>query len=241
MGGAIDNVREPARHYELSTTLGYLLSLRSFRSLALGASLTMFTIVGLVVWSPAYLARVHGVSSAQAGLSLGMATGLGGIVGGLCAGIFAQRLASRDISWLMRLPALTSLLAAPLAAAFLLLGNSPAAVPMFFGVVVFSVAMLAPVMSATQSLAKVHMRAVAAALVTLTFNFIGSGFGPFAVGFVSDLLAPRLGAASLRAGLLLTAVTSVGACIFFAAGARHLRTDVARKSVEGRLRNRDDL
>jgi hypothetical protein len=126
----------------------------------------------------------------------------------------------------MRLPALTSLLATPLVAAFLLLGASSAAVPMFFGVILCGVAMLAPVMSATQSLAKVHMRAVAAAVVTLTFNFIGSGFGPFAVGFASDLLAPSLGAESLRAGLWLTAITSVGASLAFALGSRHLRTDV---------------
>jgi hypothetical protein len=132
----------------------------------------------------------------------------------------------------MRLPAMTSLLAAPLVGAFLLLGNSPATVPVFFGVVFCSVAMLAPVMSATQSLAKVHMRAVAAALVTLTFNFIGTGFGPFAVGLVSDLLAPSLGAGSLRAGLWLTAAASVGGAVAFAVGARHLRADVSRSTEQ---------
>ncbi|HET9444959.1 MAG TPA: MFS transporter [Steroidobacteraceae bacterium] len=231
--GASDTAVAARAQHPLSTTVRYLLGLKSFCWMTLGASLTTFTVMGLVVWSPAYLERVHGVSTAQAGLSLGLATGLGGVAGGLCAGILAQRLASRDISWLLRLPALTSLLAAPLVGCFLLLGDSPVAIAMFFGIVFCSVAMLAPVMSATQSLARIHMRAVAAALVTLTFNFIGTGFGPFAVGALSDLLAPVLRTGSLRAGLWLTAAASIGAALAFAVGARHLPTDVTRSNEPG--------
>ena len=128
----------------------------------------------------------------------------------------------------MRVPALTSLLAAPFVGAFLLLGNSPVAPAMFFGIAFGSAAMLAPVMSATQALAKVRMRAMAAALVTLTFNLIGTGFGPFAVGLVSDLLSARLGAGSLRAALSIAVATSLAAAVAFAMGARQLRTDMDR-------------
>jgi predicted MFS family arabinose efflux permease len=206
----------------------YLVRLKSFRYLALGASLSIFTVTALVVWSPAYLERVHAVASSEIGLSLGIATGLGGIAGGLSAGILAQRLAVRDVSWLMRLPALTSLLGTPLVGSFLLLGASQASLAMFFGIVFCTAAMLAPVMSATQCVAKLRMRAVAAALVTMTFNFIGTGFGPLTVGIVSDALSARLGAGALHAALWIAVVTSAAAALAFALGARHLRADVER-------------
>jgi predicted MFS family arabinose efflux permease len=235
------SIREPARgasddgsaddaHYGLATTARYLLALGSFRYMMLGASLSVFTITAMIVWSPAYLERVHGLSSSQVGLSLGLATGLGGIIGGLGAGMLAQRLAMRDVAWLMRLPALTSLLGGPLVAGFLLLGDSPAALPMFLGIAFCTAAMLAPVMSATQSIAKVRMRAVAASLVTLTFNLIGTGLGPLIIGVVSDWLAPQLGAASLRAALWIAALTSIAAACAFALAARHVRKDVERRA-----------
>jgi predicted MFS family arabinose efflux permease len=240
------SVREPQRgggdvgptddaQYGLAATVRYLLALPSFRYLALGASLSIFTVTSMVVWSPAYLERVHALSSSRVGLSLGLATGLGGIVGGLGAGVLAQRLALRDVAWLMRLPAITSLLGGPFVAGFLLLGKSPAALPMFFGIVFCTAAMLAPVMSATQSIAKLRMRAVAASLVTLTYNLIGTGLGPLTIGAVSDWLAPNLGAASLRTALWIAAFTSIAAACAFALGAAHVRKDVERSALSARL------
>ena len=226
--GASDAALADNKRYELSKTVHYLSGLKSFRGLVLGSSLSTFTVMVLIVWSPAYLERVYGIASTQVGLSLGIATGLGGIAGGLSAGILAQRLMIRDLAWLLRLPAFTSLAAAPLAGAFLLLGESPAALPIFFAVIFCSAAMLAPVMSATQLVAKVQMRAVAAALVTLMFNLIGTGLGPFSVGFVSDMLAPDMGVHALPAAMSLAVVASIGAALAFAMGARHLRADVVR-------------
>jgi predicted MFS family arabinose efflux permease len=228
--GASDALLTDNKRYELWDIVRYLSSRKSFRALTLGSSLATFTVMVMIVWSPAYLERVYGISSTQVGLSLGIATGLGGIAGGLGAGILAQRLMARDLAWLLRVPAFTSLVAAPLAAGFLLLGKSPAALPIFFGIVFCSAAMLAPVMSATQLVVKAQMRAVAAALVTLTFNFIGTGLGPFAVGLMSDILAPRLGLRALPAAMWLAVIASVGAALAFAIGARHLRKDVIHAS-----------
>jgi len=97
---------------------------------------------------------------------------------------------------------------------------------MFFGIMLFGPAMLGPVMTVTQALAKVRMRALAAALVTLTYNLIGVGLGSLTVGVASDLLAPRFGAASLRYALLLAAVAMLGAALFFISGTRHLRAEL---------------
>ena len=192
-------VREPERgaseeraadttHYGFGVTLRYLLRSRAFVWLTLGAALANFAIMAVIVWSSSFLVRVHGMPTATAGLWLGVATGLGGMAGGRSAGWLASRLSRRDVSWLLRLPALTSVLAAPFIALFLSLPPTTA-LPSFYVAAVFCGAVLGPVTTAAQEVAKVRMRATAAALLILTLNFIGTGLGPVAVGAVSDLLA----------------------------------------------------
>ena len=63
--------------------------------------------------------------------------------------------------------------------------------------------MMGPVLAVTQTLAKVRMRALAAAVVALIVNVIGAGLGPFTVGVSSDLLAPSPGPSAIRYGLLV--------------------------------------
>jgi hypothetical protein len=62
---------------------------------------------------------------------------------------------------------------------------------------------LAPVLAQTQSLVGLRMRGVASALMLLILNMIGLGLGPLAVGYVSDLLAPRFADESMRYSLLI--------------------------------------
>ena len=85
--GAIDGGPSDSAQHSVAATLRFLLGLKSFRQLALGASLSIFTVTAMVVWGPAYLQRAHGLASSDVGLSLGLATGLGGIAGGLSAGL----------------------------------------------------------------------------------------------------------------------------------------------------------
>jgi predicted MFS family arabinose efflux permease len=228
-GGAETGVTDTA-HYEFSAALRYLLQLRSFRWLSLGAALEIFAVMALVVWSPSFLTRVHLASTAEAGLWLGVATGLGGVIGGPLSGWIASRLSQRDAAWLLRLPAITSLLGAPCMALFLLLDTLSVALPMFLASVLCCAAMMGPVTTATQNVARIRMRATAAAVVTLIFNLVGTGLGPLSIGVASDLLAPTLGDDSIRAALLLAVAASLGASVFFYVGARTLRADIERAS-----------
>jgi predicted MFS family arabinose efflux permease len=226
--GAAESGSPDTAHYDLRTTLRYLLKARSFGWLTLGASLSVFTSIAMIVWSTSFLTRLHALPAPRAGLWLGLATGCGGVIGSPLSGWLASRLSSRDIAWLLRLPALTSALAAPCVGLFLSLAGPETALLFFFLAVVFSTAMMGPVSTAVQAIAKVRMRATAAAIVLLAFNFIGTGFGPLAVGLASDLLAPALGTGSIRLALGLAVLASVAAGVFFYMGARHLRTDIHR-------------
>ena len=226
--GAAEAPGVGAAQYGLSETIGYLWRLRSLRWLALGASLNLFATSAKVVWSAPFLIRAHNMNTAEAGAWLGITTGIGGMAGIALGGLAAQRLARRDPAWLLRIPAVTSALAAPLVLLFLMLPASSAPV-MNLGATFFGSCMVAPVLAVTQTLAKVRMRALATALVALVVNLIGAGLGPLTVGVSSDLLAPALGPSAIRYALLVPAVIAlVGAALSFYRGARHLPSELER-------------
>ena len=179
--GASEGPVVDAKHYGLYDTIGYLWSLRSLRWLAVGASLNVFAVSAKLVWSAPFLIRVHNMNTDEAGAWLGITTGVGGIAGIVLGGLAAQRLARSDPAWMLRIPALTSALAAPFVVLFLTLPASSAPV-MNLGASFFGASMMGPVLAVTQTLAKVRMRALAAALVTLVVNLIGAGLGPLTVG-----------------------------------------------------------
>lgn len=226
--GASEAQSVDARQYSLSDAVGYLWSLRSLRYLAAGASLNLFAASAKLVWSAPFLIRVHSMSTEDAGAWLGITTGVGGIAGILLGGVAAQRLARRDPAWLLRAPAFTSAFAVLFVALFLTLPTSIAPV-MNLGASFFSSCMAGPVLAVAQALAKVRMRALAAALVALVVNLTGGGLGPLIVGVSSDVLAPSLGPTSLRYALLVpTVVALLGASLCFSRGARYLASELKR-------------
>jgi predicted MFS family arabinose efflux permease len=226
--GAAEHESADVERYDLHETVTYLWSLRSLRYLTAGASLNVFGAWAMGVWSATFLIRVHGMGTSEAGAWLGLATGVGGIAGTLGGGLAAERLARRDARWLLRVPALASLLTVPFAVLFLTL-PSPLASAMYLGGAFFGQAILGPVLAVTQGLAKVRMRARAAALVGMTFNLFGAGLGPLVVGVLSDVLAPRFGAESIRYALLAPVCTVLlGSALCFGRGARHVAAELAR-------------
>lgn len=226
--GASEAQPVDATHYGLHHTIGYLSSLRSLRWLAAGASLNVFAASALLVWSAPFLIRVHSMNTEAAGAWLGITTGVGGIAGTLLGGMTAQRLARTDPAWLMRFPAVTTGLAAPFALLFLTLPASSAPV-MMLRVSFFGSCLLGPVLAVTQTLAKVRMRALASALVTLVVNLIGTGLGPLSVGVASDALAGSSGPSAMRYALLVPTVTALlGAALCFTRGARHVTSELER-------------
>lgn len=221
--------------YGVRDTLGYLWSLRSFRHLALGGALAMFAATSLAMWSPAFLMRVHGLDLARAGTVLGVATGVGGIAGVLGVSAIIQSLTRRDVRWLLWTPALVQLIVCPFILLFLTLPGTWPAVAAFVPVSASGAAVIPPAMTAVQGLAKVRMRALAAAVTSFTVNLVGIGLGPFVAGVVSDALEPRFGDESLRFALVLNAGIAMWAAVHLMIGARSLRPELARSTARGAL------
>jgi MFS family permease len=224
--GAADDSWIDVGPHDVRDTVRYLWGLRTLRYLTAGASLNLFCAWGITAWSASFLTRVHGMDTAEAGAWIGLCSGVGGIGGTLTGGAVAQRLARRHPAWHLRVPAMTSALAVPFVFLFLILPRALAP-PMYFGGAFFASCMIGPVLGVTQSLAHVRMRALAASLVGLTFNVVGTGFGPLAVGMLSDLLAPRLGTESIRYAILAPATLAMaGAAVCFQRGARHVSREI---------------
>ena len=116
----------------------------------------------------------------------------------------------------------------PAGGAFELLGHAfPIALAVILPASLVGSAWLGPTLATAQTLARPHMRALASALTTGTYNLIGMGLGPLVVGLVSDRLEPTFGAESLRYGLLVVALTHLGGSALNLWAARHLRADLA--------------
>jgi MFS family permease len=93
-----------------------------------------------------------------------------------------------------------------------------AVVFLFFGGIVSSF-WIGPTYAAIQTLTPSHLRSQASALLLLLLNLIGMGLGPLVVGALSDLLAPALGAQSIRYAMLISLVTVlIGSTLYWMGG-----------------------
>jgi hypothetical protein len=72
------------------------------------------------------------------------------------------------------------------------------------------------------------MRALAAATVLLIATCFGQGVGPLAVGYLNDVLKNAYGAPAVRYSLLIAALATVLAALFFGWSARTIRADIKR-------------
>ena len=86
-----------------------------------GCVARLFATSAKLAWSAPFLIRVHNLDTGEAGAWLGITTGVGGTAGILLGGLVAQRLTRTDPAWMLRVPALTSVLAVPFEVLFLTL------------------------------------------------------------------------------------------------------------------------
>ncbi len=163
-----------------------LLARPATRYLAIALTLQASLSYGLAQWLPSFMVRSHGLDLAQAGGLLGLIVGPIGILGTVLGGRFADRAA---IAGLHRVPALVAVSAA-LAVPFLMLSFQIADLWTFMTALLVAVFLaniyFGPAMGLVQTLVQPRIRAVTAALISLSMNLCGLGLGPFVIGTLSD-------------------------------------------------------
>ena len=227
-------VREPPKApAPVSTSMmSDVMSLWQTPAFAIISFATAFTALagsGMGTWFPSFLIRIHGLTLTEAGLTLGIVGTLGALIGAVSGGILCDRLTKIDSRWQLRVPSIGAGLSVVFLGLFLIWPESQqwrlgeyrvpvAVVFLFFGGIVSSF-WIGPTYAAIQTLTPSHLRSQASALLLLLLNLIGMGLGPLVVGALSDLLAPALGAQSIRYAMLISLVTVlIGSTLYWMGG-----------------------
>lgn len=159
------------------------------RNLTLGFTLLNFVIYGVNSFLGVFLLRNHGLSLSEMGLILGAVQGICYATGTVGGGLIVDRLASRNVQWYGWLPALGMFLAAPLYMTGYLQPHLEFALIAFCFAQLCQALYVGPVFGLLHNFVGERMRASSIALLFLVGNLVGLGFGPPAVGFVSDIVA----------------------------------------------------
>lgn len=234
-------VREPVRRSappqrvgstfaSISGDLRDLFANARFRWIFAGVTLMGANVWASSAWTPTFFARVHHMTVAQVGATVGPVRGIIGAVGILAGGLLIDRLPAARANLRILLPALACLLTGPAEAVFLL-GDNHAV--WFAGFVIASLLSLihqAPIYAATVNAVAAHQRALAIAVILVGASFVGNVIGPSAIGFLNDALKPSFGEAAIRYSMLTIALTPVlaAACFGRAAGGGSFADPIGR-------------
>jgi predicted MFS family arabinose efflux permease len=232
-------VREPLRGYSeqrshqsgtstFRETLDFLLKSRSWVTLMVGASLLSITGYGILMWGYEFLGRVHNLTPVATGQWMALIVGVGGSVGTLIGGRLTDRSIEQKPAFAVRLPALATLAAIPFGLVFLLAGRTWLSLLCFFPFYLLLNVYIPMMYSINQSLASLHMRATASAILLFIINIVGAGAGPLIVGALSDFFAPQFGVESIRYALVVVLLMGGLGCACFEFSSRHFARDLAR-------------
>jgi len=226
--GQSEGGRTAAAQDSIGDVLAFLRTRRAFVNIAIAASLQSLGGYAVLAWGPTFLGRVHGMDAVTIGTSLGLMIGFGGSAGAFLGGALGDRLGRRDPRGTMLLSAGAAVAGVPFVAAFLLLEQSRAALAAFLPFYVLANMYIGPMLSLTQGLVKLRMRATASAILLFVLNMVGLGLGPLLVGILNDAFAARFGAGAVRWSLLVVSLFGGSAAsVFFLRAGRTLRRELA--------------
>ncbi len=218
-----DNVDQ---HHSMKDVFRLLRERKSFRYIALGAGLAAYVSYTVTSWLPPFMARVHGMSSAEIGTWLSLIIGIGSGIGYFMGGYITDRLSRKDKRWYLWLPAMALLFAIPLSlVAFFASGKNTMLLAIVLPAFLNSL-YLAPCIALTHGIVNVRMRALSSAILFFVLNIIGLGLGPFIGGVLSDALQPTLGVDALRWALSNTVIASVLAAVCLYMASKYIRKDL---------------
>jgi predicted MFS family arabinose efflux permease len=194
----------------------------------LGNSIQTLPLAAAAAFNPAYFQRVHGLSTAETGMYLGLVAGLVGGASVFASGRISDALSRRDERWIFWLPLGGALVSIPFSALAYLTDDWRLAVAAIAGATVFNHLYSALGHAQVQSLVKPRMRAIMSAIALFGMNIVGFGVGPLAVGYLSDTFG---GGDAIRNALLVLVLACMPwACLHYGLAARTYRNDLLRRS-----------
>ena len=220
----------PAGSASLLAAFRALWALPSYRYLTIGGAFIAWPLNAALYWNGQFYARVFGFSLGELAVYLALLSGGAGAVGLFGGGWLADRLGRDEPRWQLRVPAIAGLAVAPCMLAQYFATDGRVSLALGVLPVILLNAFLAPQAAGAQSLASPNLRAQASATIVLVSGTVGTAIGPFATGFLSDLIATRyaIGADSLRWSIGLSSLLAAVGGLFFLAASRHYAADLRR-------------
>ncbi len=189
------------------------------------AAIVVLLIQSVGAWSPSFYVRSFDLTPAEAGAAVGgiilIAGPLGHLTGGMLTDLFMSRGSKAPAAPVMALG-----LVAAIPAVFVFISASSFAVSLLgYGLLSFATTMAAPAsLAGVQMLTPDRLRGVVTSLFLACTTFVGIGFGPPFIGFLTDYLLggpDRLGDAI---ALAVTAFAVLGTVLALASRKHFART-----------------
>ena len=211
---------------KLKETLKYLWLRKSFRHLSIACGIHAFVSYGAGNFLPSLFLRLHDIETGELGTWLALSSVAGG-VGTFMGGYLSDKLGKQDPRWYQWVPAITTLIYLPFTLFIYLTDQTYLALMTTFITGMLFNAYLAPNLAITHSLVGLRMRAMSSAILFFILNFIGLGFGPMVIGFVSDMINPTYGIESIRYALLIVIpISTIWSATHYFIAAKHIRSDL---------------
>ncbi len=228
--GGLEGVHDDTDEPSMREVFSHMAGQRTFRHLCLSSAFYAFAAYGFTIWGATFMIRVHGMSLTETGVAMGLIQGLGGGLGTYLGGVLADRFGREDKRALVLIPAVGGLLALPFLAIFLFSPDRMVSLAAYGIAMIFSVFFVGPSYAVTQGLARLRMRAQAAAWLMFSINLIGLGIAPLVVGILNDALAETYGDFAIRYSLMVTGAMSLWAVVHSLLASRSVRSDLAAGS-----------
>ncbi|MBL3960990.1 MFS transporter [Burkholderia sp. KCJ3K979] len=197
---------------------------------ACGYGLSILASQALLNWFPAYMMRYYGLSAREVGLRMGLVAAASGAIGVALGGKLADILARKRPANRAHVAAGAIIAAVPMGV-LSVSGLSEQQAFVWFGAYVFVAGFVAgPAFAIVQNVAPPALRSLAAAVASATTVVIGQAVGPFAPGFLSDIMARFDVAQPLRAALIAVISCSAAGAIVFLGVAASIQRDEERSS-----------
>jgi len=232
-------VKEPPRGYSdqaagdtqsstLAETLSFLATSRAWVLLMAGFSLVSVTSYAVLMWGFEFFGRVHAMAPISIGNWMGLIVGLGGSIGTIAGGRLVDLLGPGKPARGLAVPTLVTLAGFPLGAAFLLTESQALSLLCFAPFYLLLNVYIPAMYLYNQNLARLRMRATAAAIMLFIVNIVGAGTGPLIVGMLSDFFAADYGDESIRFALLGSLLIGALGGVLLLVSSRSLERDLRR-------------
>jgi len=215
----------PAIAPPLRETAALLARKPSFWFLSFGAAMGSMMGYGIAFWLPSLLQRSFGFGLVEASWFFGAVLLIGGVAGILLGGWLGDKLGGTSRAYYAWVPGIAYILGAPLFALGISSSEAWLAFVLFLIPQALSYVWLGPVLSAVQHLVTPPARSTASALFLLINNLIGLGGGIYALGALSDALAPIYGEEALRYSMLYSLGLYLLAAVLMGLAGRSLPRD----------------